>query len=131
MLGLSLHHLVRKGTLTVTWPDGSKTIYGSGFPKAQMSIHGAWSPWTIGIRPDLALGEAYMDGRLTVEEGSIADVLEVLLLNMDAGTEPWLLKLWSRLRVLLRPISQFNPARRSRKNVAHHYDLSGALFDLF
>ena len=131
MLGLLLHHLVRKGTLTVTWPNGSKAIYGCGFPKAQMSIHGAWSPWTIGIRPDLALGEAYMDGRLTVEEGSIADVLEVLLLNMDGGTEPWLLKLWSRLRVLLRPISQFNPARRSRRNVAHHYDLSGALFDLF
>jgi cyclopropane-fatty-acyl-phospholipid synthase len=131
MLGLLLHHLVRKGTLTVAWPDGNKSVYGCGSPKAQMSIHGAWSPWTIGIRPDLALGEAYMDGQLTVEDGSIADVLEVLMLNMDAGTEPWLLKLWSRLRVLLRPISQFNPARRSRRNVAHHYDLSGALFDLF
>ena len=78
MLGLLLHHLVRKGTLTVTWHDGSKSIYGSGSPKAAMSIHGAWSAWTIGIRPDLALGEAYMDGRLTVEDGTIADFLETL-----------------------------------------------------
>ena len=131
MLGFMLRQLVRKGTLTVTWHDGSKTTYGNGLPKAAMSVHGRWSPWTIGIRPDIALGEAYMDGRLTVEEGTIADVLEVLLLNMGAGTEPWLLKLRSRLRMAWRPIAQFNPAPRARKNVAHHYDLSAALFDLF
>jgi cyclopropane-fatty-acyl-phospholipid synthase len=131
MLGIMLRHLVRKGTLTVEWPDGTCSTYGSGSPKAQMRLHGRWSPWTIGIRPDLALGEAYMDGRLTVEEGTIADVLEVLLLNMGAGTEPSLLKLRSRLRMLWRPIAQFNPIGRARRNVAHHYDLSDALFDLF
>ena len=62
MLGFMLRQLVRKGTLTVTWHDGSKSAYGNGLPKAAMSIHGRWSPWTIGIRPDIALGEAYMDG---------------------------------------------------------------------
>jgi cyclopropane-fatty-acyl-phospholipid synthase len=126
-----LRQLVRKGTLTVTWPDGRSIAYGSGFPKAAMSVHGRWSPWTIGIKPDIALGEAYMDGRVTVDEGTIADVLEILMLNLGAGHEPWLLRLRSRLRMLWRPLAQFNPIRRARKNVAHHYDLSGALFDLF
>ena len=44
-----------------------------------------------------------------VEEGTIADVFEVVLLNVDAGTEPKLIKVRSRLRILGRPISQFNP----------------------
>src|SRR5262245_18836976 len=131
MLGIMLRQLVRKGSLTVVWPDGTSTTYGSGSPKAQMTLHGRWSPWTIGIRPELALGEAYMDGRLTVEEGAIADVLEVLLLNLGAGTEPWLMKVRERIRMLWRPLAQFNPAPRARRNVARHYDLSGALFDLF
>ena len=54
MLGFMLRQLVRKGTLTVTWHDGSKTTYGIGLPKAAMSIHGRWSSWTIDIRPDIA-----------------------------------------------------------------------------
>src|SRR5262245_43798505 len=131
MLGVMLRHLVKNGSLTVTWPNGSSTTFGQGLPKAAMRLHGRWSPWTIGLRPDLALGEAYMDGRLTVPEGTIADLLEVLLLNLATGPEPWLLKAWARWHCLWRPIAQFNPTRRARKNVAHHYDLSGALFDMF
>jgi cyclopropane-fatty-acyl-phospholipid synthase len=38
--------------------------------------------------------------------------------------------LWATRR-LLRRIQQHNPVRRARRNVAHHYDLSGALYDLF
>jgi cyclopropane-fatty-acyl-phospholipid synthase len=131
MLGAMLAQIVRQGTLTTTWPDGSISIYGSGQPKAAIRVHGALSPWTIGFRPELAFGEAYMDGRVTVEEGTIADVLEILFMNIGAGAEPWLLKLRTRLRTLWRPITQFNPIGRARRNVAHHYDLSGALFDLF
>ena len=131
MLGTMLAQVVRRGTLTAKWPDGSISIYGSGSPKAAIRVHGILSPWTIGIRPDLELGEAYMDGRLTVEEGTIADVLEILLMNLDAGSEPWFVRVRKYLRMLLRPIAQFNPVGRARRNVAHHYDLSGALFDLF
>ncbi len=131
MFGTILKQIVRSGTLAVMWPDGRADRYGTGLPTAAIRIHGRWSPWTIGLRPDLAFGEAYMDGRVTVEQGTIADVLEILLSNMGAGAQPWLLKLRSRLGLGLRALAQFNPAPRSRRNVAHHYDLSGALFDLF
>jgi cyclopropane-fatty-acyl-phospholipid synthase len=62
MLGMMLAQVVRRGTLTVTWPDGTFSTYGSGVPKAAIAVHGRRSPWAIGVRPDLALGEAYMDG---------------------------------------------------------------------
>jgi cyclopropane-fatty-acyl-phospholipid synthase len=95
-----------------------------------VKIHGRWSPWIIGcIR--LGLGEAYMDGRLTVEDGSIADVLEIIIASGDHVQMPWTIKLARATRHWLRRAAQFNPAPRARKNVAHHYDLSGALFDLF
>jgi cyclopropane-fatty-acyl-phospholipid synthase len=68
---------------------------------------------------------------LTVEEGTIADVLEILLSNVGAGAQPWLLKARARLRRCWRTLAQFNRMARARRNVAHHYDLSGTLFDLF
>lgn len=131
MFGTILRQIVRNGSLTVNWPDGRTDTYGTGLPHAAIRVHGRWSPWTIGVRPDLAFGEAYMDGRVTMEEGTIADVLEILLSNLGAGARPWLLTMRSRLRLWLRALAQFNPAPRSRRNVAHHYDLSGGLFDLF
>jgi cyclopropane-fatty-acyl-phospholipid synthase len=131
MLGTILGQIVKKGTLTAIWPDGVVDTYGGGSPRAAVRFHGRWSPWTIGLNPELALGEAYMDGRMTVEEGSIADVLEILLSNLNAQEEPWLFRARGRVRRWVRSIAQFNPARRARRNVAHHYDLSDALFDLF
>jgi cyclopropane-fatty-acyl-phospholipid synthase len=42
---------------------------------------------------------------------------------------------WARpqylIRYLARRIAQFNPRKRARRNVAHHYDLDGRLYSLF
>ena len=131
MLGVVLAELVEHGTLIFIWPDGKRRIFGAGGPRATVKLHGRWTPWTIGLRPELAFGEAYMDGRLTVEEGTIADVLEILISNMGTRELPANMRAWRLLRHLYRPISQFNRATRARKNVAHHYDLSAKFYDLF
>jgi cyclopropane-fatty-acyl-phospholipid synthase len=131
MFAALLNKVFKKGTLTVIWPDGSAGTYGSGLPKAAIRVHGRRTLVAIALRPDLAFGEAYMDGRVTVEEGTIADVLELALSNVPPGSERWLTRARARLRTWARPIAQFNPMARARTNVAHHYDLSGELFDLF
>ncbi len=132
MLGMVLRQLVKRGSLTVVWPDGRVCRFGDGSsPQASVKLHGQWTPLAIGLRPDPVFGEAYMDGRLTVDNCTIADVLEVLLFNLGAGEMSWTLRLTQFMRRCFRSIEQFNPAARARKNVAHHYDLSGALFDLF
>src|ERR1700712_2621833 len=81
------------------------------------------------LNPELALGEAYMDGTFVVENGSIAGALENLLGQPDmlprwAGLQWW-------LRYFGRHIAQFNWRGRARDNVAHHYDLDGRLYSLF
>src|SRR5208282_1758913 len=74
--------------------------------------------------------EAYMDGTLVVEQGSIADVIAVLLRQERITSPHWA---WPpRLaRYLFRRLQQFNPRSRARNNVAHHYDLDGRLYSLF
>jgi cyclopropane-fatty-acyl-phospholipid synthase len=79
--------------------------------------------------PELKLGEAYMDGSLIVERGSIADLLALLLAQERLGGRNWLLP--RLLRYLFRRLQQFNLRSRSRTNVAHHYDLDGRLYSLF
>jgi cyclopropane-fatty-acyl-phospholipid synthase len=131
MLGVVLAELVEHGTLIFIWPDGTRRIFGAGGPRAIARLHGRWTPLTVGLRPELAFGEAYMEGRLTIEEGTIADVLEILISNMGTRELPANMRAWRVLRHLYRPIAQFNRASRARKNVAHHYDLSASFYDLF
>lgn len=131
MLGRFLSDFVREGRLTVIWPDGRRTVYGKGGKQAALRFHGRLTPWQIWRRPELVLGEAYMDGRVTVERGTIADVLEILLSNFNQYQHGNMYRLRRAIRILFRRFSQLNRISRARKNVAHHYDLSGKLYDLF
>jgi len=81
------------------------------------------------LDPELKLGEAYMDGTLIVEQGSIAEVLALLLGQERLGARNWALP--RALRYLFRRMQQLNLRSRSRTNVAHHYDLDGRLYSLF
>ena len=131
MFAKLLNKVFKKGALTITWPSGRTETYGNGTPKAAVRVHGRWTPLAIAVRPDLGFGEAYMDGRVTMDKGTIADVFELALSNMPPGSELRLTKAREQIRKWARPITQANPLQRSRKNVAHHYDLSGELFGLF
>jgi cyclopropane-fatty-acyl-phospholipid synthase len=70
-----------------------------------------------------------MDGTFVVEQGTIADVLEIAL-GQSSDVPQWSRPQWL-IRYLGRRLAQFNPRKRSRKNVAHHYDLDGRLYSLF
>ena len=125
--------LITQGTLTVRGPDGEEFVCrGAGpGPSINIRLHDRTIARAIALHPRLKLGEAYMDGRLTVEGATIYDFLEFCGRNsevIDGGT--WLDWI-NRGRVLLRRIQQYNPTSRAQKNVAHHYDLSGRLYDIF
>jgi cyclopropane-fatty-acyl-phospholipid synthase len=88
----------------------------------------AAAQFAVLLDPELKLGETYMDGTLVVEQGSIADVLAVLLRQERVPALSWVPRL---VRYLFRRLQQFNPRSRARNNVAHHYDLDGRLYSLF
>ncbi len=130
LLRLLLQTFIRRGMLRVTTSRGTTFTCGDGSgPSVAVRLTTRASEWRLLLDPELKLGEAYMDGTFVVEEGSIADALSLLM------RQPSELPHWARpqflIRYLARRLAQFNPRKRARRNVAHHYDLDGRLYSLF
>jgi cyclopropane-fatty-acyl-phospholipid synthase len=124
--------VVRTGTLRVTPVGGPAFTVGDGTgPPLALRFTSRAAELGILLDPELRLGEAYMDGTLTVEQGAIAEVL-ALLMSQASALRParWARPQWL-VRYLGRRLNQLNPPRRARRNVAHHYDLDGRLYALF
>ena len=132
LLFILLRRYIRRGSFTVTTAGGSTYTFGdgSGTPVA-VRFTTAKAQRAVLLDPELKLGEAYMDGSLVVEQGSIADVIA----HPAASGAPIAVPNWALLprlvRYLFRRLQQFNLRSRARHNVAHHYDLDGRLYSLF
>ncbi len=134
LLSRALTFIVRTGTLHVIDAGGARHAFGNGqAPAVTIRFHDRWTPTRIALNPSLGVGEAYMDGRMTIEEGGdIFAFLDLVVGNMrwERGS-PFHVQRFPRLKQLISWLHQINPAERSQRNVAHHYDLSGKLYDLF
>jgi cyclopropane-fatty-acyl-phospholipid synthase len=126
-----LKHLVRQGTLTIVYPNGKREAFGAGQPRATVRFHDRKAMVRLAMSPELALGELYMEGRIATEQCSIADLLDLLMLNLSLSRGSVPIRFGRAMRRLLRPFRQRNRAASAKANVHHHYDLSGALYDLF
>jgi len=107
------------------------TFDGSPGASVTIRLHDPALHWKLLVRPRLYVGEAFMDGTLTVEEGSLYDLIDLLAVNLEAMPEGLLARLLNGSVTLLRRVHQYNPLPRARQNAAHHYDLSDQLYDLF
>ena len=127
-----LRRIVVSGTLKVTDANGHVHHFGdgSGAEVAFRLADGA-AERAVAWDPELALGETYMQGRLIVEQGSIYDVLELLMRNASAQSPPGWLRWLDIARRIGRRLHQFNPRGRARRNAAHHYNIDGAIYELF
>jgi cyclopropane-fatty-acyl-phospholipid synthase len=130
ILGALLPRLIHRGTLALGLPSGRQIVAGTGDPRFDITLTDPTLPRRLVLSPELALGEGYMDGTLTIAGDDLRGFISFLMENAAHG-----LPLWNRailsLRTWLRIARQWNPAPRARANVAHHYDLSARLYDLF
>ena len=127
-----LRKFIHEGHLTLI--DAGGRVHEIGVveqPAIVIRLHNRATERAIMLNPQLALGEAYMDGRLTVETGGIAGLLDLLMKNLGmtfgGGHWEWL----ATLRRWTKRVRQRNNPRSAKHNVAHHYDLSAGLYDLF
>ena len=81
--------------------------------------------------PDLSFGEAYADGTLKIENGSLTDFLEITSKNIGRNKINIIAQLLNSLRGTYRYLTNFNFVKKSKTNVTHHYDISDELYDLF
>ncbi len=132
VLQLVLQSFIRHGTLRLTTARGTVFEFGDGTGQpVAVRFTTAAGQWAVLRDPELAVGEAYMDGTLVVEQGSIADFLHLALSQDRSGKPPRWARVQWLARYLWRRLAQFNPPTRARKNVAHHYDLDQRLYALF
>ena len=127
---------VRRGQLSVTYADGSERRFGTPDPTltdVAIRFVDRGTPGRIVRHPALGAAEAFMDGKLLVTHGDIRDLIGLLKGNTPwergGGLKPSLPR--KLAGGVIHRLDRINMARRSRKNVAHHYDLSDRLYDLF
>ena len=132
MIERLIDKLLQQGHLTLVTPDGKRSTYGpGGGPSLTVRVTDRKTLFDIARNPRLAAGEAYMDGRLIIEDGTILDLMRLLV-----GTNRWEDKTPGRGALnkgkkTWKALFRRNPAKASRRNVAHHYDIGNDLYRLF
>ncbi len=95
-------------------------------PVCAIRLHDHALHRTLVTNPWLKIGEAYMDGTLTIEGGTLDDFIEFLCMNAALSEDNPAFRLNQWLGYRMRWFQQHNPVGRAQMNVAHHYDLSYA-----
>ena len=130
ILRMFLQCIVHRGTLDVTSASGKSFRLGDGSGKpVAVRFMDLAAERSLLFNPELAFGELYTDGRLVVTGGSVYDLLQILSANL--GHQLPIAPTHQIGRRLVRWLHQWNSRDRSSRNVAHHYDLSERLYDLF
>jgi cyclopropane-fatty-acyl-phospholipid synthase len=131
-LEILLRRIVEHGNLTLITHAGQAVTFGDGTGLPVVArLADRWLERQLALDPHLQVGEAYMNGRLVMEQGRIYDLLAVVNENAMAHPPPRWAQTLDVARFLTRRLAQFNPAGRARRNVAHHYDIDGSIYDLF
>ncbi len=136
LLSRFFRSLITTGVLEVAFAGGRTERFGSptkASPHIAIRFADARVPREILLDPALGAAEAFMDGRLTIERGDVMGLVDLFARNApwEAGAQ------YARphpLKKLANRIAfhgeQLNNAVRSRSNVAHHYDIGNALYQL-
>jgi cyclopropane-fatty-acyl-phospholipid synthase len=132
LLRVILNRLIRAGNLRVTTAHGTTFSFGdgSGKPVAVRFTTNLWQLAVI-IDPELRLGEAYMDGGLVVEEGSLADFLDLTVKNVSRAQPSIWRRILANTRSIVQRIFYDNSLWRSNRNARHHYNIDYRIYRLF
>jgi cyclopropane-fatty-acyl-phospholipid synthase len=122
---------IKRGSLTLIDHRGRRQTFGHGDPRVTIRLADRATDWALSLNPWLKVGEAYMDGKLVIEEGSLYDLIDIGMANTGGIQSARWQRAIAAFHTLARWWHQHNPIGVAREHVAHHYDLSRRLFELF
>ncbi len=129
LFGWLLRRIIRRGSVRLVYASGREEMIGDGQdPRCTVRLHERSLGTTLAFRPSLSIGEAFMEGGLTIDEGGLYEFLEILARNLDTLETNPIAAFAGRVG---HRVATGISRRRARANVAHHYDLSGDLYRLF
>ncbi len=124
--------LIHEGTLRVTDSGGKSHVFGSGAPEVAIRFHTLGCQISVVRDPALGAAESFMNGTMTPEQGSdIFALLDLFTRNLRWHPDNALRQALGSPPSWWTDVQQWNARRAAKRNVAHHYDLSGRLYDLF
>lgn len=129
----AFRQLISVGHLTLIDPDGNRyECRGSDGPRATVRVTDRSLDRRLMLNPELAIGEGYMNGGLVPEDGTtLYDFLDLCMVNIGGVRDGAWRRILAGLRKVRAAVRHWNPVHLAQGKVAHHYDLSDALFDLF
>ena len=127
-----LKYSIKNGTIGVIDHRGKLRVFGDRqLPNCTIRLQKPSLNLSLALNPGLYIPEAYMEGDLTIESGSLIDFVDIIAKNYKYVQNFPVLTAMRKLGVGSRKLKQYNPVAIARKNVAHHYDLSSKLYKLF
>ena len=127
-----LNKIFKKGGFILTDANSKEYIIGQPTNNSiKLKILDKSLHYKLLFRPDLYFGEAYTNGDIIIENGTLTDFLNIALMNIGRGELNSFSYLINRLRGSFRYLTNFNFIKKSKMNVSHHYDIKDGLYDLF
>ncbi|MBC7979076.1 MAG: class I SAM-dependent methyltransferase [Armatimonadetes bacterium] len=132
LLSTLMKRFVQVGTLTILDAEGNPHIFkGAPGPEVTIQLKDRKLYRSLFLNPELHAGEAYMDGTLTIEKGTIRDFLVLAELNGNNLRKHPLQSFLHKGLKRVRKLHQRNDVKAAKQHVRHHYDLSNELYKLF
>ena len=127
-----LNKVFKKGGFILIDADTKNYIIGDpGKDPIKLKILNKNLHYKLLLHPDLYFGEAYTNGDIIIENGTLTDFLDLTLMNFGRRELNFFSYLINKLRGSYRYLTNFNFIKKSKMNVSHHYDISDDLYDLF
>ena len=129
-----LENLIKEDGFVLIDANSNKYVVGKPKKKDQpitLKLLDKKLHYKLLLLPDLYFGEAYTEGSLVIENGTVTDFLEIAFKNIGRNEINTLSKVIKNIRGAHRLLTNFNFISKSKSNVAHHYDISEKLYDLF
>ena len=127
-----LNKVFKKGGFILTDADSKDYIIGQPTDDPiKLKILNKKLHYKLLFHPDLYFGEAYTNGDIVIENGSLTDFLDLALMNIGRNELNIFSYLLNKLRGSYRYLTNFNFIKKSKMNVSHHYDIKDDLYDLF
>lgn len=133
LLATQFKRFIRFGHLEMIAANGKSYHFGdkSNNPSCTIRLHKSILHRRLLLNPDLYLGEAFMNGDLTIEQGTLYDLLYLFGLNLQNSSTSFWQSLMEKGQQLWQKFFGYIPFHQAKANVAHHYDLSGVLYEKF
>lgn len=133
LLAKFLNNLFKEGGLELIDANSKKYVIGN--PKEEkpltLKLFDKSLHYKLLFYPDYYFGEAYTEGTLTIENGTLTEFLNMALQNIGRKETNFFSEILNNIRGSYRYLTNFNFIKKSKMNAAYHYDISDDLYDLF